>query len=73
MCVKRIMLQNIVVTVVQFSPVCFCYLISFDDKWYFIIFNILSLRLLKKVKCYTIKSKRTARKLWKNLKRSVKK
>jgi hypothetical protein len=32
-------------------PVCYCFLIWCDDTWYYIICNILSLSLLKKVKC----------------------
>jgi hypothetical protein len=33
-----------------------------DDTWYCIIFNILSLSLLKKVKCNTIKAKKNHKK-----------
>jgi hypothetical protein len=37
-------------------------LIWCDDTWYCIIFNILSLSLLKKVKCYTMKAKKNCKK-----------
>jgi hypothetical protein len=37
-------------------------LIWCDDTWYCIIFNILSLRLLKKVKCNTIKAEKSHKK-----------